>query len=129
MPKLNYNGNKLPKMCNDRGRAFAWYNGRRHYFGVSGTPDANEKYRQFKIDLLQNQTDPAVRVDESSPVPENSPSPDVETGDILVARLAVEFLKYHTPRLHKTDVQHFHTAIAFLVERFGGMSVNEREIQ
>jgi len=126
MPKLNYNGNRLPKMCDDRGRAFAWHNGKRHYFGVSGTPGADENYRRFKIALLENPIKPApVRKVEGSPVPDSSPPPDAGTGDMLVAKLAVEFLKYHTPRLNKTDVQHFHTAIAFLVEMFGSLSVNE----
>jgi len=126
MPKLNYNGNRLPKMCDDRGRAFAWHNGKRVYLGVSGTPDAEEKYRQFKIALLQNLSPSApVQKVESNPVLVASPPPDVGTGDMLVARLAVEFLKYHIPRLQKTDVEHFNTAIAFLVELFGVMSVNE----
>jgi integrase len=129
MPKLNYNGNRLPKLCNDRGRAYAWHNGKRVYFGVSGTPDAKEKYRQFKIDLLRDPTDPApVRKVGANPVntvPITNPPPDAGTGSMLVAKLAVEFLKYHIPRLHKTDVEHFNTAIAFLVELYGSLSVDE----
>ena len=59
MPKLNYNGNRLPKLCNDRGRACVWHNKKRVYLGVSGTPEAEEKYRRFKINLLQNPVAPA----------------------------------------------------------------------
>jgi hypothetical protein len=126
MPKLNFNGNRLPKMCDDRGRAFAWHNGKRHYLGVSGTPEADENYRRFKIALLENPTDSApVWKGKDNPMPDSSPPPDSEPGEMLVARLAVEFLKYHSPRLDKTDVKHFHTAIAFLVEMFGSMSANE----
>jgi len=84
MPKLNYNGNRLPKMCDDRGRAFAWHNGKRHYFGVSGSPDADENYRRFKIALLASPTDPApVRRDEDSPISETSSPLDAGTdGDL-----------------------------------------------
>ena len=123
MPKLNYNGNRLPKLCNDRGRAYVWHNKKRVYLGVSGTIEAEENYRQFKINLLQSPTTPdPVQKSESGLLLDVGD--DVETDVDSVAGLCVEFLKYHNPRLDKTDVQHFRKAIGFLVGLFGSMSVN-----
>jgi len=53
MPKLK---DRLPKNCRDRNQAFSWYNGKRYYHGVWGSPEANENYRRFKIALLENPT-------------------------------------------------------------------------
>ena len=114
MPKLDYNGNRLPKLCNDRGRAFAWHNGKRVYFGVHGTPDAEEKYRHFKINLLQDPPHaPAhVRKDEGSPLPnaEIGNGTNVRANDVLVAELCDEFLKHAVKAKNPSDYSNYKTA-------------------
>jgi len=119
---------KEPKLCEDRGRFFVWLDGKRHYFTAKNKAEAEVKRKQFLANLwLGNPVTPS-RVDGSSPpVPEGEPSPPqgAETGDMLVAELSNEFLKYHALRLSKSEIQNFKYAIAYLVELFGSLPVNE----
>jgi len=87
MTRLNC---KMPKMCNDRGRAFAWHEGKRHYFGVTGTDEADKNYKRFIHELTK---EPTVLPQGAETI--------VEHGNVLVAELANAFLKHHEPRLHR----------------------------
>jgi hypothetical protein len=51
MPKLT---DRLPKKCNDRGRAFSWHKGQRIYHGLWGSPEADQSYKRFIAALLEN---------------------------------------------------------------------------
>ena len=50
---------QYPKQCNDRGRAFAWHKGKRVYFGVAGTDEADRNYDRF-IRSLTGEPAPSV---------------------------------------------------------------------
>ena len=120
MPKLK---NRLPKKCRDRNRAFSWYKGKRVYHGIWGTEEADRNYKRF-IHELTKEPPPslpgAVSSGEFCPVQ----SVRAGGGTMLVSELCVEFLKYHTPRLGKTDIQNFKYAFGYIIEAFGNMSVN-----
>ena len=107
MPKLK---NRLPKVCRDRNQAFSWYNGRRFYHGVWGSPEAEKSYKRFIAALLENPTLP-VRLGEDN--------------DVLVSELADGFLEHIKPQMGKTDYLHYKYAVAYLIEVYGELAVNE----
>ena len=74
MPKLT---DRLPRKCNDRGRAYSWHNGKRIYHGVWGSPEADKSYKRFLAALLESPALP-LRIDKNS--------------DVLVLELADAFL-------------------------------------
>ena len=119
---------KEPKLCVDRGRFFLWLDGNRHYFTAKSKEEAEVKRKQFLANLwLGNPVTPSeVAVSSLPPVQEEgqSPPPGAGTEDMLVAELANEFLRYHTPRLSKADTRNFKSAIGYLVGLFGGLPVN-----
>jgi hypothetical protein len=106
MPNLQ---NQVPKMCNDRGRAYSKHNGQRIYHGVYGSQEAKQAYKRFIAALLENPTLPPVRSSE----------------DILVSELCNAFMQYHASRLHESHVVHFGLTIGFLVELYGDIAVDE----
>ena len=99
MPKLK---NQYPKNCRDRNQSFSWYNGKRIYHGVWGSPDADKNYKRFIARLLEN---PVL------------PLQNDKTGDVLVSELAAGFLNYVEIQYDKTEFQHFKRAIGFLIRR------------
>ena len=106
---------KLPKLCNDRGRAYAHYKGVRHYLGVYGKPDTEKNYKQFLRDIFTHELT-------GEPLPSKQTSEIVtEVGKILVSELCAKFVKNHAPRLCKTHIVHFNCAIPFLVNLYGTM--------
>jgi len=107
MPKLK---NQYPKNCRDRNQAFSWYNGKRIYHGVWGTPEAKKSYDRFIAALLENPT---------------LPLRDGKTGDVLVSELAAGFIDHVKTRLDRAEFLHFKRAIGFLVEIYGTLFVNE----
>ena len=107
MPKLT---DRLPKKCNDRGRAFSWHNGKRIYHGVWGSPEADKSYRRFIAALLESPTLP-LRIDKDS--------------DVLVSELTAAFLEVHESRIDKTDYTHYKQAVGHLAEIYGELAVNE----
>jgi len=107
MPKLK---NRLPKNCRDRNQAFSKHNGKRIYHGVWGTSEAEKNYKRFLAALLENPVLP-LRLGEG--------------GDVLVAELADEFLEHIEPRMGKTDYLHYKYAVAYLLEVYGELAVNE----
>ena len=107
MPKLK---NQYPKNCRDRNQAFSWYNGRRIYHGVWGTPEAKKAYDRFIADMLENPT-LLLR--------------DGKVGDVLVSELATGFLTAIENQTDYTDLSHFKRVIGFLVDIYGELSVNE----
>ena len=106
MPKLK---NRLPKICRDRNPAFSKHNGKRHYHGKWGTPEAERSYKRFIAALLESPTLP-VRLGEDS--------------NVLVSELADGFLEHIEPQMDKTDYLHFKYAVAYLVELYGEIAVN-----
>lgn len=108
MPKLK---NQFPKLCRDRNQAISWHKGKRIHHGVWGSPEAEKSYKRFIAALLENPT---------------LPLRDNRTGDTLVSELATGFLGYVESRnMDKADVGHFKTAIGYLVEIYGDISVSE----
>ena len=107
MPKLT---NRLPKNCRDRNQAFSWYNGKRIYHGVWGTPEADKSYKRFIAALLENPTLP-LRMDKDT--------------DVLVSELTDAFLDTHESKMHPTHVSHFKRSIAYLAKVYGEHAVNE----
>ena len=107
MPKLK---NQYPKNCRDRNQSFSWYNGKRIYHGVWGSPDAEKNYKRFIACLLESPVLPLL---------------DDKTGDTLVSELAAGFLNYVEIQQDKTEFQHFKRAIGFLIEFYGELAVNE----
>ena len=107
MPKLK---NQLPKMCRDRKRAFAWHNGKRVYFGIWKSAEAEKNYRRFKADLLEA---PASHFG------------DAGNGDVLVVELASGFLAHIESRTEKSTVDMFKQCIGYLVEIYGELSASE----
>jgi hypothetical protein len=105
---------KIPRLCDDRGRAYSRYKGIRHYFGVTGSEKAKERYRKFVIDLLNGHL-PITREDKAV-VTSNR--------NMLVSELCAAFLKYYSLRLCKSHIVHFNYAIPFLVELYGDMSAD-----
>jgi len=75
MPKLK---KQDPKNCRDRNQAFSWYNGKRIYHGVWGSPEAKKNYRRFCTALDEDHVLP-LRVNR-------------EDGGVIVAELADGFL-------------------------------------
>jgi len=107
MPKLQ---NQVPKMCNDRGRAYSKHNGKRIYHGVWGSDDAKKSYKRFIAALLENPSLPVVR----------------NEGDVLVSELCDAFLRYYESRMKdKTEYKHHQRAIGFLCELYGDVAVDE----
>jgi len=54
------------------------------------------------------------------------PLQDNKTGDVLISELAAGFIQHAESRnMDKADVGHFKTTIGYLVEVYGGLSVNE----
>jgi len=107
MPKLT---NRYPIKCRDRNQCFSWYNGKRVYHGVWGSPEAEKNYKRFIAALLENPTLPL----------------QMGTDDVLVSELAAGFLEHiESCNMDKTDVGHFKRALGFLVEVYGELSVNE----
>jgi len=92
MPKLI---KRQPKMCNDRGRSYSWHDGKRIWHGVTGTAEAKKNYDRFIHEITREPTQPVQCA-------ESGVGPAVKIGSMIVAELADEFLKYHTPRLHTT---------------------------
>jgi hypothetical protein len=119
---------KEPKLCVDRGRFFLWLDGKRHYFTAKSKAEAEVKRKHFLANLwLGNPVTPSGGGGNSPPPVQEavqSPPLGAGTGDMLVAELANEFLKYHTPRLSKADIQNFKYAVGYLVELFGSLPVN-----
>jgi len=107
MPKLT---DRLPKKCNDRGRAFSWHNGKRIYHGTWGTPEADKSYKRFIAALLESPALP-LRIDKDT--------------DVLVSELSAGFLEVHESRMGKTDYLNHQYAIGYLVEIYGELAVNE----
>ena len=110
MPKLK---NRLPKMSRDRNQAFSKHNGKRYYHGKWGTPEAEKSYKRFIAALLENPVLP--------------PQVGKDGGDVLISELATAFLAHIEESLNmdQTDLGHFRTAIGYLVEVYGGITVNE----
>ena len=110
MPKLK---NRLPRLCRDRKLAISWYDGKRIYHGVWGTPDAEKNYKRFIAALLE------------SPAPAPIPPPQIG-GDtaLLIAELTDAFLDAHEGKLHGHAHQ-FNATIGYLVEVHGELAVNE----
>jgi len=107
MPKLK---NQYPKNCRDRNQSFSWYNGKRIYHGVWGSPEAEKNYKRFIARLLENPDLPLL---------------DDKTGEVLVSELAAGFMNYIEPQQDRTEILHFKRAIGFLVEFYGELAVNE----
>jgi len=108
MPKLK---NRLPRLCRDRKLAISWYNGKRIYHGVWGTPDAEKNYKRFIAALLE--------------APDLPPRVDGNT-DVLVSELATAYLDtIEKSRMHPSHVSHFKQTIGFLVEIYGELAVSE----
>ena len=110
---------KLPKLCNDRGRAYSSHKGVRHYLGVHGTPDAERNYKKFIRDIITHELtgEPLLTKTKNEPV--------VRLGKILVSELCAAFVKHHMPRLCKTHIVHFNCAIPFVVELYGSMRADD----
>jgi hypothetical protein len=107
MPKLT---NRMPTKCRDRNQAFAWHKGKRIYFGVWDSPEADKNYKRFLAALLENHALP-LRLDKGT--------------DVLVSELALAFLDNHESRMGKADHRNFKYAIGFLAEVYGELAVNE----
>ena len=107
MPKLK---NRLPKNCRDRNQAFSWYDGKRIYHGIWGSPEAEKSYKRFLAALLVN---PALPVQVG------------RNDDILVAELTDGFLNGVESRMGADAVVMFKQSIGYLVESYGELAVNE----
>jgi len=107
MPKLK---NRLPKNCRDRNQAFSKHNGKRIYHGVWGTPEAEKSYKRFIAALLAGP---------------NLPLQDGKIGDVLVSELADGFLEHIEYQMDRTDYLHFKYAVAYLIETYGEIAVND----
>ncbi|MDR0327777.1 MAG: hypothetical protein LBI05_05730, partial [Planctomycetaceae bacterium] len=107
MPKLK---NRLPKNCRDRNQAFSKYNGKRIYHGVWGSPEAEKSYKRFIAALLEGPNLP-VRLGKDN--------------DVLVSELADMFLEHIEPQMDRTDYLHFEYAVAYLVETYGEIAIND----
>ena len=108
MPRLK---KQDPKNCRDRNQSFSWYNGKRIYHGVWGSPEAKKNYRRFCAALDESPCLPLVL--------------DKGRG-VLVSELAAGFLEHVESRnMNETDVGHFKRAIGFLVKVYGEFSANE----
>ena len=104
MPKLK---NRLPRLCRDRKLAISWYNGKRIYHGIWGSPEAEKNYKRFIAALLEN----------LSPTPTPTPQLGGDT-DLLIAELTDAFLDAHEGKLNGHAHQ-FNATIGYLVEMFG----------
>ena len=107
MPKLK---NQFPKMYRDRNQAISKHNGKRIYHGVWGSPEAEKSYKRFIAVLLESPTLP-VRMGGDS--------------DVLVSELADGFLEHIEPQMDKIDYLHFKYAVAYLIETYGEIAVND----
>ena len=107
MPKLK---KQDPKNCRDRNQAFSWYNGKRIYHGVWGSPEAKKNYRRFCTALDEN---PAL------------PLQVGKMGSALISELADGFLAGIESQKDKSHVTHFKIAIGYLVDIYGDMPVGE----
>ena len=107
MPKLK---NRLPKNCRDRNQAFSWYDGRRIYHGVWGSPEAEKSYKRFLAALLEN------------------PSLHPQVGKdicVLVSELTDGYLDGIESRMGADAVVMFKQTIGYLVESYGEIAVND----
>jgi integrase len=108
MPKTK---NQYPKNCRDRNQAFSWYNGKRIYHGVWGSPEAEQSYKRFVAALLES---PVV-----------SPQTGGET-DVLVSELAAGFMGHiGNSQMDETSVDLFKRAIGYLIDVYGELAVND----
>ena len=108
MPKLK---NRLPKVCRDRNQAFSWYNGKRFYHGVWGSPEAEKSYKRFIAALLESPT---------------LPLQSVGGGEVFIAELADGYLDHiEKSQTDEKEYLHFKSAIAYLIELYGEFAVNE----
>ncbi|MDR0328326.1 MAG: riboflavin biosynthesis protein RibF [Planctomycetaceae bacterium] len=105
MPNLK---NRLPRKCNDRGRAFSWHKGKRIYHGVWGSPEADQSYKRFIATLLENPALP-LRMEKDT--------------DVLVSELAAGFLEANGKRFGKTNLDHFKRTIGHLAKLYGELAV------
>jgi integrase len=108
MPKLK---NRLPKRCNDRGRAFSWHNGKRIYHGVWGSPEAEKNYKRFISALLEN--------------PELRPQiGDVE--GVLVMELCEDFMEHiEAGNKQKAETRNIKMAVGYLIRSYGELPADE----
>ena len=84
MPKLK---NRLPRLCRDRKLAISWYNGKRIYHGIWGSPESEKNYKRFIAALLEN--------------PSPTPTPQIGgAADLLIAELTDAFLDAHEGKLN-----------------------------
>ena len=110
MSKLN----KLPKMCNDRGRAYAWYKGKRHYFGVAGSEEASRNYNRFINELTK---EPVLSLSNTSP-------PGAVTNAVFIAQLCDAFLKHAKKTKNPGDYRSYVTACKALL-RYAALTTAE----
>ena len=109
MPKLK---NQSPKNCRDRNQSFSWYNGKRIYHGVWGTPEARKNYRRFLAALEENPALP-LRIGGANAC------------DVLVSEFTAGYLEHIQTRMDWTHVLHFRSVVGYLAEVYGELAVNE----
>ena len=109
MPKLK---KQDPKNCRDRNQAFSWYNGKRIYHGVWGSPEAKKNYRRF-----------CTALDESPGLPLRMDGK--RRGCALISELADGFLNGIESQKDKSHVTHFKLAIGYLVDIYGDLPADE----
>lgn len=119
MPKLK----QYPKQCNDRGRAFAWHRGKRIYFGVAGTDEADRNYDRF-IRSLTGEPTPSVP-NALHGIGDGGITDSGGTGKVLVSELTACYMKHVAPRLDHSHLLHFRYTIGFLVGTYGEIFVND----
>ena len=119
---------KEPKLCEDRGRFFVWFGGKRYYFTAKGRADAEVKRKQFLANIwLGNDVTPP-KVGRGSPLVKEcggSSPQGIETGDALIAELADGFLDSIESQMDKNEYLLFKYAVGYLVEAYGELAVNE----
>jgi len=113
MPKLK---TRLPRLCRDRKLAISWYNGKRIYHGLWGSPEAEKSYKRFIAALLENPT---------LPLQTERDSPTKVGNDILVSELADAFLDSIESKMDNNEYMLFKYAVGYLVELYGDLAVNE----
>ena len=100
----------VPEKLSGQDQSFSWYNGKRYYHGVWGSPEAKQNYKRFLADL---DNPPAL------------PLRMGEVGGVLVSELATCFLTAIESQTDYTDLSHFKRVVGFLVDIYGELSVNE----
>ncbi|MDR0329052.1 MAG: site-specific integrase [Planctomycetaceae bacterium] len=114
MPKLK---NRLPKNCRDRNQAFSWYDGKRIYHGVWGSPEAEKNYKRFIAALLESPALPLQAEGDSLPIGGGS--------EVLVSEIAIAFLDSIESQMDKNEYMLFKYAVGYLVEVYGELAVND----